>query len=148
MEFTKVKHHKGTVELEWATDSDNDSVRHALRSFDEPEVEFADALQALAPIVCRLLAVPAEYAEGLTVVSVSLSHNESQGRGCVVTSLKTLGNFNAPLVLNTPHLPEENEHGPTMPGDMREALDTLEELAIRFRNGQRLQADMFAGAEA
>lgn len=145
-DFTKIKHHKGSVELEWTTSVDNDFTKHSLASFDEPEKEFAEALQALAPMVCLLLDLPPEYKSDLTITSVSLSYNDSQGRGCVITSLKKLPGFNAPLVLNTPHLPEESEHGPTMPGYLIQALNNLSDYAIRFRNGQRMQADMFAGA--
>lgn len=142
IDFTKVKH-KGAVELEWAQNSDTDSLRHSLTSYDDPEPEFGEAMQSLASIVVDLLGLPEGYTEGLTVSGVSLSYNDTQGRGCVITCLKELAAFNAPLVINTPHLAEDAEHGPTMPGALSRALDELMIRATRFKNGQRQQMEMF-----
>lgn len=144
MDFTKIKRKDGAVLLEWTTTNGDDSRRTTLTSTDEPEPEFTDALQAMALHVCRLLDLPDEYAEGMTVSGVSISRNDHQGRGIVVTCLKTLGKTNAPLVINTPHLPEENEHGPEIPSDMLRALDELEARAVRYHNGHRMQADLIA----
>lgn len=146
MDFAKIKYSKGSMTLEWADEGIVDTKRTTLTSSDEPEKEFVDAMQALAPIVADLLELPKEYVAGLTIIGVSLSYNETQGRGCVVTCLKELAGFNAPLVLNTPHLAEDAEHGPTMPLRLSQALGALCARAGRFKDGHRLQSDMFATA--
>lgn len=144
MDFTKIKHHKSKVTLEWTDEGVSDSKHTTLTSHDDPEEDFTEALQGLAPIVVRMLELPASYADGLNVIGVSLTYSEMQGRGVVITCLKEVGSFNAPLVINTPHLVEENEHGPEMPGDLIDALDELQEAARRFKDGHRLQMDMMA----
>lgn len=144
MDFTKIKHHKSKVTLEWTDEGVSDSKHTTLTSHDDPEEEFTEAMQALAPIVARMLELPESYADGLNVIGTSLTYSDSQGRGVVITCLKEVSSFNAPLVINTPHVVEENEHGPVMPTDLIRALDNLQEAAIRFKDGHRLQMDMLA----
>jgi hypothetical protein len=144
MDFTKIKRSKdGEVVLRWKTEAGKDSTVHELTSFDNPEPEFTAALQAFVPEVLALLELPSDYGKGMTVIGVSLSHNDDQGTGIVVTCLKELTGANAPLVLNTPHLPEMSEHGPTISSAMLGALVALEDRAKRYIAGNReKQMDM------
>lgn len=148
MSFTKIKLAKGSVLLEWTDEGVSDTKKTSLNSFDEPEKEFTEAMQALAPIACKLLELPPSYTDGMTVLGVALTYNETQGRGCVITCSKSLENFNAPLLLNTPHLAEDAEYGPIAPTELVRAIDELEMRAQRFRQGMRLQADIFSDEEA
>jgi hypothetical protein len=147
MNFTKIKHSRdGQVVLKWTTDSGRDSVRHELESFDKPEPEFDAALAALLPEVLRILELPEEYAKGMQVIGVSLSSNDEQGLGCVVTCLRDLNTTNAPLVLNTPHLPESSESGPTMGRTMLDMIEKLQGLARRYVAGNREQMSLLDAA--
>lgn len=150
MPFTKIKCHKGEVELAWRDSGPRYALEHRLTSGDEPLPEFAAALQAFSRYVLHLCDLPPTYAAGLTVTGVSISENEQQGRGIVVTALKALADSPAPLVINTPHLPETPSHddGPCLPTFTRQMLDELERRAADYRAGIRAQQDLFAGAAA
>jgi hypothetical protein len=67
--------------------------------------------------------------------------------GACITALKSLTTANAPLVLNTPHLPSEPYSG--NPGDvgpvLRRGTDRLEHLiteVARYIDGERAQAKL------
>lgn len=147
--FTKIKHNKGQTELAWTDERlSGETVEHKLTATDTPRPEFIEALQSLKVHVLDVCELPKEYGESMTIIGVSISENESQGRGIVVTAVKKVSGANAPVILNTPHVPEESEHGPTLSRSALDALNRLEEEATAYRQGQRAQQDMFATKEA
>jgi len=150
MAFTKIKYSKGEVELVWRDSELSQAVEHRLTSSQSPRPEFEKALQAFKQYVRHICDLPMSYDADMTISSVSISENDSQGRGIVVTALKKLPACNAPLVLNTPHLPEtaSSEGGVEMPSFARRLLDALEEEANKYRAGERAQTDMFSGKAA
>lgn len=144
MRFTKIKHKpkSGETFLEWTLDKDKATIRHELSSLDAPRPEFRAALQALkrpALIACEL---PLSWDDAdTTVLGVSLTDNDTQGMGCVVTFARALPSTKAPLVINTPHLTEEEG---SLSSSGLQALAVLEEEATRFMKGDRAQQDLFA----
>lgn len=151
MPFTKIKYSlKDGVALEWQDAELAQSIEHRLVSSQEPRPEFIAALQAFTQYVRHLCDLPMSFETGLTISGVSISENDSQGRGLVVTALKKLPSCNAPLVINTPHMPEtaSSEGGPEMPAFAIRMLDALEDEAAKYRAGERAQIDMFAGKAA
>ena len=148
MPFSKIKYSlKDGVALEWRDAELAQAVEHRLTSSQEPRPEFLTALQAFAQYVRHLCDLPMSFEAGLVVSGVSISENDTQGRGIVVTALKKVSGANSPLVLNTPHVPETatSEGQPELPAFAVRMLNTLEEEAALYRAGQRAQVDMFAG---
>jgi hypothetical protein len=145
MLYSKIKYSKGKVELAWTDERATRTITHDLSSFDEPLQEFKDALQALADHVIDVCELPDEWVEGLTVIGVSFSENDTQGLGIVVTATKKLTQANAPLVLNTPHMSAEGSAGMSrLSTRTLDLIDTLEAEARRYHVGERAQPDMFS----
>lgn len=116
---------------------------------NEPPLEsFKDSLKALVPYVVKDLELPDSYATTLKVRGVTFSFGgEFDTMGAVVTSLKTLRNSNAPLVLNTPHKTVEpyNEGGDEsncLSLGFCSALDDVIEEAIKYVQGNRAQQQL------
>lgn len=149
MQFTKIKYDdkEPKVTLRWqeTRKGGEEVLKHALDAKDRPEPEFVEALQAFVAEVCRLLALPQDYGQGMTVRGVSINHEDDGRRGLVVTVLKALEDANSPLVLNTPHLREydNEESGVFASSGMIRRLDELEKRAQRYLDGHREQGDLF-----
>jgi hypothetical protein len=147
VKFTKVKRNPKSydITLSWVTETlGGDVVESSLHSADLPRPEFIDAMQAFRNHVLDICELPADYAADLVVTGISLSENDSQGRGIVVTAQKTVARAAAPVIINTPHVPEINEHGASLRAAAMDAIDTLVTEARLFQQGTRAQADMFA----
>ncbi len=150
MKFTKIKRSKGLVVLEWLTEEGKgglDTHEHRLSSTEDPHPTFVAALRAFIGPVLKLCELPHTWGgEALAVTGLSITHEEERGRGLVVTCQRSLADAPAPLVFNTPYLPEDaGEHGQSLPDELVEALDAVEDAARRFLNGERAQGDLFAG---
>lgn len=147
--YTKIKH-KDRVELQWEEGAqEKTAITHALSSVERPAPSYIEAFRGLIRPILKLLQLPDDYAEGLRVTGVSFTHEEERGRGVVVTALKTLDNASAPLVLNTPYLPESSENDePTVPVELANALDVLCDAAESYMAGEREQGSLFGGPES
>lgn len=141
MEFTRIKYHNETMELEWEEKKKNDTQIVNFASHDEPEQSFLQALQAIGPLVCKLLGLHHDYVSELTVTTVSLKSG-----GCVITAQKKIEGFNSPFMIHTPHMKRENEGASTMPGDLAKAVDHLIEQAGRYVKGHRAQLSLIPAA--
>lgn len=149
-DFHKIGFKGGSVVLRWQTSARGglEQVKHELESRDVPAPGFHHALQGLGAFIQTALEIDPE---GLTIQSVSINHEEDGRRGFVVTALKAFpGFFNAPLIINTPHVREpasDDDVGPGFaPDDLVVAVDRLEREANRYLNGERAQRDMFPDA--
>lgn len=150
MKYRKIKFNGTEVHIERMVKSASahDERTDTLKSFDAPRPEFNDAMQAFAPSVRRLLELPGDY--DLRVTGLSISYQaESERRGLVITCQKKLADANAPLVFNTPHLPEKDidDPNPSWPQEWYDLLDDLCEQATAYVDGKREQQDLF-GDEA
>jgi hypothetical protein len=147
--FTKIKISKNDgVHLHWTEKRDNGHELEAkLRSADDPSPEFVTALQALAPWVTDLLGLGNTWLDGLVVLSVSFTEEESGTIGLVVTSAKQISlgsSVVATAILNTPYCPEERNEETIWPSWLYKAVKELEHQAREFREGRaRAQADLF-----
>lgn len=148
--FTKIKYDGSKMRIEYEVErKDAEPDEYTLFSSDKPAPEFDRALQALTGDVLTICEMPDGDASVITVRGVSLTHT-SDVLGVCVTALKSLKTSNAPLVLNTPHLPEvaysgdSNDANPTMPVGMSNRLRVLMDEAERYVNGDRAQARLFS----
>lgn len=123
-----------------------------VESADQPTSGFQDALQALRPHVCELLEVPAAWGHAMTIRGVTISWasdaNSKPVWGAVVTCLRKLADANAPLVINTPHLPSSAYSGdegnePVLPAELADAIQALVVHAWAYVDGERLQLALF-----
>lgn len=152
MRFTKIKWNGEKVELRWTTHSGEtlDTIEHKLVSYDPPEPEMEEAFAAFVSPVLDILELPEMYGKDLRVTGASVNWGgESDRMGVVLTCLKDLAETNAPLVLNTPHLKEEDpEDGNAgqMPQKMVRMVDELQSRAARYVNGHRAQGELFEAA--
>ena len=129
-------------------------------SYDERHPDFTNAMKSLLVEAERVLGFEDGYLTGPRVVSaetggviqtlgevtgISVSENDHQGVGCVVTIQRSFEEINSPLVINTPHLHEDlAEQGlSVMPGTMREKVFALITEAEDFIGGKRAQGEMF-----
>lgn len=154
MNITKIKYDGEKVEISWKdVGVGGTETTHTQTSRQTPSPRFVAALHAFVPIVVDLLRLPEGYEIGLRVQSLSINYEEGDGReGLVVTSLKDLKDtFNAPLVLNTPHLrqvvdDEEDGRSGFLTSELSSALAVARGAAERFLDGERAQVDAFANA--
>ena len=110
-----------------------------LESAEEPRAELVAALDAMAPYVVALGELPAEWLDALTVRGVTINRGEAVG--LTITALRKLEHLMTPLVLNTPYTTEFGEA-------CEMALDTLEEQALAYAEGDRAQAELPLGETA
>lgn len=149
MKFSKIKFNGYRVELIWSTRAPGslDETETKLSSGAAPRPEFVAAFNAFKPLALDLLELP-EYGEGFIVTGLSINEEDNDGRGgLVITSMKTLKQANAPLVLNTPHLREpvdDNQDGAAgfYTEGMSGALATMLGEAKRYVNGERAQQEL------
>lgn len=116
---------------------------------------FYEAMQDLSEHVCEICELPKEMASEIKVIGVSFSYEEkSDVMGAVITATRTLKHSNSPMLINTPFKPSdfynEDEAATKDPAlllsqECVEALHTMEDEAIRYIDGERLQTDLFAG---
>ncbi|MCX6497185.1 MAG: hypothetical protein NTU93_00110 [Arthrobacter sp.] len=145
--IVKVKTGKGEkVTVAYQIPSGGDWDDYSMSCYAQASPGFYAALEDLVEHVLRLLELPASYGDRLTVTGVSLSWTDNI-MGAVVTAQKYLTAADAPLVLNTPHLPSapygENAGGKIMPGDMVLALETIQREAVLYVEGKRAQLELF-----
>jgi len=126
--------------------------RHTLECTDEPKTELLKALQDLrdgAIEECEVLADDAI----LNVRSVSWSWSLDI-MGASICLLGELKNSNSPLVINTPHKPEqpynEGSESPLLPEKLAGHLWDLHRLVEKYIDGDRVrqQTDLFEDADA
>ncbi len=150
MRFTKIKYDGRRISLNYEklrTDAEPD--KFFLESNEKPLPSFNAALQKLKEHIVEICEFEHKYMSSIEVRSVTFSYGgENDTMGATITGLKTLGTANAPLVINTPHLPEEDYSG-NNPGAhiltmyCVNDLKALTEEAQRYLDGEREQESMF-----
>lgn len=145
--FTKIKWDGSKVRLEYEiVRKDGDQDEFTLQCADQPAPEFIAALAALGQDVLTICELPESDGSRVKVRSVTLTYTNDIIGACI-TALKSLKTANAPLVLNTPHLPTEDYAGadgtgPTLPRSTADRIDMLVLEAERYLNGARAQASL------
>lgn len=148
--FTKIKFDGSKVRLEYQiTKKDGTPDEYVISSSDQPDRAFPTALAALAADVAGICELPDTDQAKLSVRGVTLTYTNGI-RGACITALKSLKTADAPLVLNTPHLPESpygDNDAPTLALETIERLDVLVAEAARYLAGERAQARLILEPE-
>ncbi|MRS02113.1 hypothetical protein EG832_02600 [bacterium] len=143
MRIKKIKLETGKVFIEYSEEKpDGKSENYTLESTDKPLQSFKDALQGLAGYIGEICELPEDYCTSITVRGVSFSYGgENKTMGATITGL-TLKYANAPLVINTPHLPSApyskgSDESCLLPDECYFQLMDLQDEANKFLEGQR-----------
>jgi hypothetical protein len=149
--ITKVKFDGSKVRIEYENKREDQKQwdEFTLQSADLPTLELTDALADLRQDVLAICELPADDLLKLTVRGVTLTHTNDVLGACI-TALKSLKTANAPLVINTPHLPETpygDGDSPVLATSTVDRLHTLMLAAERYIDGERAQADLFEKVE-
>ena len=141
----KVKIKPGTVEIHSTTNAEKQESETIFKSFDDPHPDLVNAMNDLVKTVYNILGIPRDLWTGdMKVSGVSFSEGETSGiSGAVITAQVKVEGADAPLILNTPHLPFEKT-GPTSGGKVMERVDVerlerVREEAASFLTGKRAQ---------
>jgi hypothetical protein len=139
------------VVVKWEIPKPGGIDKYQLSCVDAPARELTDALNAMRRHVADICELPAKYGDSLEIRGASYSYGgDDRVMGATITALKKLTTANAPLVINTPHLPEHpyskggEEMALPLPPAAAEALHELARQALRYVEGHRVQRDLFA----
>ena len=148
MDFTKIKFDGQKTEIRYFEEHGGGTVHKetVFRCNNERHEDFVYQASRLIEPALEVLQLPQDYSENIEFRSVSLSNNEHQGMGAVITMMKTLPGMNAPFVMNTPHMHNAEDGDSQMPTEIYERLIKLQEEAEAFMKGKSAQGDMFAKA--
>ena len=147
MRIHKVKQ-KDRVTVVYSTENKEGKVDdYSLSCNEKPLPSFTKAMNALVDHVLEICELGDEQARSLTVTGVSFNYQgDEEIMGAVITAEKNLDTANAPLVLNTPHLPsrDASAHGdqPVLTPECVTDLLRLQQEAEKYVNGQRLQMQL------
>ncbi|OPY03534.1 MAG: hypothetical protein A4E60_00199 [Syntrophorhabdus sp. PtaB.Bin047] len=147
MRFNKIKVSKDArYRFEYEVEKNDGEVDElTLSSKDRPRPEFLTALNKLKPFAIKICELPSSYESKIEVRGVSFSYGgASETMGATITSIMTLENSTAPLILNTPHKTETfySEHGDArqlLPDGCAKALNDLCDEAELYIRGERAQ---------
>ena len=130
---------KMTIEYAMIQTEGADDIKITLNSFDEPLPELVEDMDKLIPHVETICELPEGYCKKAEIRGVSFSHTNDI-MGAVITALIPLDSANSPVVINTPHLPEEpysEGEAPTLPRECVNILKDLMDDAERYIQGER-----------
>lgn len=149
--FTKIKYDGSKVRIDYEVERKDggDPDEYTLFCADTPARSFVAAMDALTQDVVTICELAQGDAAQITVRGVTLTWAHGIMGACI-TAMKALKTANAPLVLNTPHIPSD-AYGPTAGGPILDPstvtrLRTLADEAQKYVDGERAQADLFAEA--
>lgn len=145
-QICKVKFDGSRVEIRYTVArGGGDPDEYELKCRDLPRKEFEQALKDLRPHAAKILELDEDYLEKATVRGVTFSFTNDV-MGAVMTIIRPLETANAPLILNTPHLPSESYNEDSKGGndlllspECVDALKALESEANAYIDGQRAQ---------
>jgi hypothetical protein len=149
--FTKIKFDGSKVRIEYENKREDQAQwdEFSLQSADRPVPEFIEALHALRQDVVSICELAETDETKLDVRGVTITHTNDI-MGLCITALKALKTTQAPLVLNTPHLPEESYSDtpcPVLDEQTVARLGVLIRAAERYVDGERAQGDLLAAAK-
>lgn len=141
MQIEKIRYKDGEgAELEWSVPNGNDREARTLKSEDVPQESFLEAIESIRPLVARANELPAEYAEKITVHTVSIGRDQHGRRRVIVSGTVSVGA--GKYAMSTPALREPadliDEGGPAqLTADDLELLDELCAQVCEYINGSR-----------
>lgn len=125
------------INLRWAEPCEGEWIQ---RSADDPHPateEFRAAFADLAAYINAPLGHSVQQSQGLVVLGVTLKYNKEGARWVLLSACRPIEGFSSPLIIN---LPKQNPVG-----ELSKALDTLEDLASRYLEGEKGQLELFEG---
>jgi hypothetical protein len=145
--FTKIKFDGSKVRLEYEVirPGGGDPDEYSLLCADLPLVDFRNALRALVDDICVICEFPSSETPKVKVLGCSLTYKDGV-LGAVLTATKDLMISPAPLILNTPHLPEKpysDSGGSVLPANTVRRVRALCVEAQRYLDGDREQGSLF-----
>lgn len=119
---------------------------HDITSRDNPLPAFGKALDALPPLVCELLALPAGYVENMKATGLTISDGSGNEQVTIVAQ-KSLPDSNGPFNIATPlrlmDLPEaEGSYSPPLTDKQVALVDEVIEQAKAYVLGNRAQGQI------
>lgn len=142
MQINKFKYDGTTTTIEYTFERDGslDEIKVVLKSTDEPKKELKDLLASLKDSVEEICCLAEGYCSHAEIRGVSFSWT-SEIMGAVITALVPVETANSPVVINTPHLPEEpysdGNAAPVLPTKCRSILKNILKMAEGYVNGDR-----------
>jgi hypothetical protein len=103
-----------------------------LESMGGPNTELKAALKGMAEHLLAICEMPAAMEKDVTIIGVTLTHNDENGRGVVITGTRKLKKIDAPMVLNSPHTAEYGYR-------CADSLNELEKQVFAYVDGSRQQ---------
>jgi hypothetical protein len=119
---------------------------HELTSRDNPLPAFLKAVDALPPLVCELLHLPAGYVENMKASGLTISDGSGNEQVTIVAQ-KSLNDANGPFNIATPlrlmDLPEaEGSYSPPLTDKQVALVDEVIEQAKAYVLGERAQGQI------
>lgn len=153
MKYTYIKQRHGKSEetkIRFTSDSDERATHMETEIVSEEGAapEFIEAMKALRSDFLTLLELPAEYAEGLEIHTLSFRHSSKNDRwGVVITGSKTLDTTGRPFNISTPlfNQPADSEgYGKkgVLGRDLEQKILAVIKHADAFRKGERSQQEL------
>ncbi len=120
----------------------------SLNSCEASKTELQTALWSMATHVIKICELPHGMRNSLTVLGVSISYNDDDIQGLVITCERTLTGSNSPMIINTPHFSREPYSETSDPdigvfsSEYADSLDDLEKRAFAHVDGDRAQREL------
>ena len=152
MDIRKIRHYDGKetrVSFEEATKDETEertrTSRHA------PEKSFVEALQAFLPLLVASCDLGDAWLKSGVITGLTFGEERAKGGGTrfnlMLHARHTPSGHSAPILFNSPLMHEardEKEIGKPgyVPSDWDDAIEAVQQQAIRFLQGKRQQADL------
>ena len=123
----------------------------SIKSNEPPKAELRTALDTMAEHVIEICELPEDMKELLLVLGVSVSYNDDNIQGLIITCQRALKHSNTPMIINTPNFSREPYSETADPdvnvfsAECAESLDDLEEKAFAYVDGDRAQRELDFG---
>lgn len=149
-QIQKVRQSRESVMVIYRESSAHGSRTITMETTEQPAAAFTAALQSLKTDVLQICDLPVEYGAQMRVTSVSFT-NKKDVMGAVITATKKLKDCNAPLNINTPHLPaapadhKSQSTANLLSDDCVKRLEKVLKETEQLIDGKKLQTDIEDG---
>lgn len=149
MKFRKIRFSGGVVVIDFTRPNGEDVEQCQLHCNDEPEKPLSEGLADLAPFALKLFGL-GKTTKGVEVISVAIDQKEGEGRGFVISCIRTVAA--GAYALSTPRVQEAGEalsEGPRIASkELVQRIDFLCNAAAAYVEGARTQTELFEEEEA
>lgn len=130
----------------------NGDEQHELKSRDNPLPAFDSAINALSPLVCELVHLPAEYVTNMRAIGITISDGSGNEMVTVIAA-KSLDDANGPFNIATPlrlmdQPTEEGSYSPPLSSEQVALIDEVVEQAKAYIRGERAQGQIQLESDA